>query len=923
MLKLLSIKTRITLLMVGLFGVGTCALIYAVSARLERELIEVVSAQQFAAASYIAADIDASLKFRLNLLSNAAQRLTPELVSRPERAAEFLRQRDALNELFKVGLVLISKEGKGIADYPYIPERRSSGEFRELSYFKEIMATGEGAIGTPGIGRVTKIPVIGMGVPVKNRNSEIVAILVGYTNLSDAMLFGQVEHMTIGRAGYVAIDDSKNRLIVASSDPKRIHRLEPIPAPGVNLLLDRFIAGYEGSGVTINSRQLKVLSSAKRIPTSNWIVQIVIPTNEAFAPVSNMKLITFSSNLFIIILMALLTRLIVRRAFRPIDHAITALEGIADHSTPIPPTDFNASNEVGALLTSLNKLVTGRNVSEQATRKMAMVFSNSNEAILITDAENKIVAVNPAFTNLTGYAEEDVIGQNPKLLSAGKTPIKLYQEMWSAIETTGHWQGELWDRRKTGEPYPKWLSISAVRDTAGDVEHYIGSFIDISERKASEERIRHLAYHDALTGLPNRFSLREKLGQAITFSRRSQQQLALMLIDLDHFKIVNDTLGHPIGDQLLVMVAERISAAVRDSDIVARLGGDEFVVVLTALTTTADVGGVAEKIVRDVSRPYSIDGQELVTGPSIGICIFPDNGTEIEDLLRDADMAMYHAKSQGRGNYQFFAEDMNLRIHERQALEKDLRAALKEDQFELHYQPQLDLRTGQLCGVEALVRWRHPIRGMVPPMDFIPLAEEVGLIGPLGEWIMSKACWQLAQWRMKGLTHIRMSVNLSSRQFKDSRLAERIYSTMHAVDLPPEMLDLEITESMSMEAPADAIALMRRLTAQGLSLSIDDFGTGYSSLAYLKLFPISTLKIDRSFVKDIETDKNDADICDVIVQLAHKLGLDVLAEGVETPDQLKFLFSIGCEKVQGYLISKPLPAAEAEAFIRRPPELRY
>jgi diguanylate cyclase (GGDEF)-like protein/PAS domain S-box-containing protein len=547
---------------------------------------------------------------------------------------------------------------------------------------------------------------------------------------------------------------------------------------------------------------------------------------------------------------------------------------------------------------------------------MATVFSNSNEAILIADATNRIIAVNEAFTRLTGYAAEDVLGQNPRILAAGNSPPELYREMWESLRDRGAWQGEMMDRRKSGEIFPKWLSISVVRDTNGQIVNFIGSFIDISERKATEERVRHLAHHDALTDLPNRFSLQERLGQAMNFARRSGQALALMLIDLDNFKSINDTLGHQTGDKLLIEVARRLTQSVRNSDIVARLGGDEFVVVLPDLDDPADAAHVADKILMAVSQPYQIDGNKLRTSPSIGICLFPDDAAQSEDLMKKADVAMYHAKAQGRGNYQFFTAELQQATLRRIAIENELRAAVERRQFELHYQPQLDLRTGRLSGVEALVRWRHPERGLIPPAEFIPTAEETGLIAPLGDWVLQEACRQLAAWQARGLSGLRMSVNLSAHQFLDPRLPQRIQEILAASGLSPEDLDLEVTESMSMHTPEDTVTMMEALTAHGMTLSIDDFGTGYSSLSYLKMFPIRTLKIDRSFVSDIETDPNDAQICDVAVLLAHKLELEAVAEGVETEAQLKHLLSIGCEKVQGYLISRPLPAENAETFIR-------
>ena len=565
--------------------------------------------------------------------------------------------------------------------------------------------------------------------------------------------------------------------------------------------------------------------------------------------------------------------------------------------------------------------ISERKQTEEHLRLLAMVFSNSNEAIIVTDAENRIVATNPAFTLLTGYQPEEVVGRNPSLLSAGNTPREVFSEMWASLQRDGAWQGELWDRRKSGEAYPKWLSISLVRDEDSTIRNYIGSFIDISELKATQERIRHLAHHDTLTNLPNRFSLHEKLEQAVAFCRRNRMQLALMLIDLDRFKTINDTLGHHAGDELLVEVARRLLGAVRDSDIVARLGGDEFVVALPGIGSPDDAAHLADKITREISRPYQICGQEQRTTPSIGICLFPDDSQQIGDLLKNADVAMYHAKAKGRGNYQFFTEDMNIATTRRMTIESDLRLALERQEFELHYQPQLELRSGTIVGVEALIRWRHPARGMVPPGDFIPIAEEIGMIASIGDWVLQEACRQLKDWQQKGIANIRMSINLSAVQFLDKTLPARICDLLAEHGLSAGLLDLEVTESMSMASPDESISAMKTMRNSGLTLSIDDFGTGYSSLAYLKLLPINTLKIDRSFVKDIESDPNDADICDVTVLLAHKLGLEVVAEGVETEAQLKFLLSIGCEKIQGYLISKPLPAPEAEAFIRNTPPM--
>jgi len=489
--------------------------------------------------------------------------------------------------------------------------------------------------------------------------------------------------------------------------------------------------------------------------------------------------------------------------------------------------------------------------------------------------------------------------------------------MWACLSESGFWQGELWDRRKDGRLYPKWATISVIRDETGQVSHYIGSFIDISERKIAEERIHRLAHHDALTGLLNRFSLENRLDQALFSARRENEELAVMFIDMDRFKTINDTLGHHVGDALLVEVGRRLRVGVRESDIVARLGGDEFVVVLTGMEAGMTAAHIAAKIVFALGQPYLIAGNELHSSPSMGISIFPSDGEDPETLMKNADTAMYHAKELGRNNYQFFTSAMNAAAGERLALERDLRAALTESQFEVHYQPQICTLDSRTCGVEALVRWRHPQRGLIPPLTFIPIAEETGLIEALGEWVLDEACRQWAEWRTQGISKLRMAVNLSAHQLRSPTLIERVGAIMAKHGLGSGDLELEVTESAAMDDPERAIGQLKALRELGVELAIDDFGTGYSSLAYLKLLPIQTLKLDRAFVRDIESDENDAAISAATLALARNLGLKVVAEGVETEGQRAFLAAHQCDFLQGYLFSKPLPADEATAFLTR------
>ena len=546
----------------------------------------------------------------------------------------------------------------------------------------------------------------------------------------------------------------------------------------------------------------------------------------------------------------------------------------------------------------------------------AKVFENSREAIVIADADNHIITVNQAFTKITGYLPEEVQGKNPKILASGEHGPDFYAAMWQSIRNAGHWQGEIWNRRKNGEVYPEWLSISSVSDEYGKLTHYIGIFADISELKAADERIRFLAQHDALTGLPNRSLLQDRLLQAMANAQRDKEQLAVLFLDLDHFKTINDSLGHHIGDRLLQQVAARLTASVRAIDTVSRQGGDEFVVVLVQLKNPSDAAQLARKILLAISQPYDIDGLELHVTPSIGIAVYPEDGEDTESLIKNADAAMYHAKENGRNNYQYFTENLNTRAFERLTLENSLRRALEHGELLLHYQPLVELPSGAIVGAEALIRWQHPDFGLVPPDRFIPVAEDTGLIVPIGEWVIQEACRQNKAWQDAGLPAIPVAVNLSAMQFRQKNLAEVIGQILVETGLDANYLELELTESAIMSAAESTTKIMHSFKSMGLRLSVDDFGTGYSSLGYLKHFPIDKLKIDRTFVRDVSTDPDDAAIASAVIALAHSLRLKVIAEGVENQEQLEFLLREGCDGAQGYYYSKPLPAAKMEESLR-------
>ncbi|MEW5770566.1 MAG: EAL domain-containing protein [Pseudomonadota bacterium] len=551
-------------------------------------------------------------------------------------------------------------------------------------------------------------------------------------------------------------------------------------------------------------------------------------------------------------------------------------------------------------------------------RLFATVFDSNPAAILITDRGNNIIAVNPSFTRLTGYSAEEALGRNPSLLKSGRHDMAFYRSMWHDLHANGEWSGEVWDRRKDGTIYPKWLHIRAVpnpcRGDAGPA-FYVASFTDESERKAAEEQIRKLAYHDVLTGLPNRLLLQDRLQHALASAQRGRHHLAVLFIDLDRFKNVNDSLGHAIGDELLKEVASRLRCCIRDVDTVARLGGDEFVVVLENLDEVGDVVGIANKIRTVFGLPITLESQTLHVSTSIGIALYPEDGADAETLMRNADTAMYQAKSAGRNNYQFFAPYMNEQAREKLALENTLQEALAHDEFELHYQPIIDLGTGAMVGAEALIRWQSPQRGTVPPDKFIPIAEETGCIVPIGDWVVRQVCRDLAAWCDDGLTPPRVSINLSPRQFRQPGLATRIRATLEATGVAAEQIEVEVTESALIERPELAAQWLQELKQLGIGIVVDDFGTGYSSLAYLKRFPIDKLKIDRSFVRDLLHDKSDREITLAVIALSHNLGLRVVAEGVEEQAQLDFLRAHGCDFAQGYLYGRPMRREQFTALM--------
>ncbi len=559
--------------------------------------------------------------------------------------------------------------------------------------------------------------------------------------------------------------------------------------------------------------------------------------------------------------------------------------------------------------------ISERRAVDEKLRLAATVFDSSAEGVCITNPLGNIVSVNAAFERITGYLAAEVLGKNPRLLNSGRHSTTFYSEMWHSIKRNGSWQGEIWNRRKSGEVYPELVTISEVRDEDKALKNYVAVFADITQIKDAQSQLEWLVHHDPLTSLPNRSLLDDRLTHAIGRARRAKSMVSILLLDLDGFKHVNDSLGHPAGDALLQAVGQRLKSLLGNENTVARMGGDEFAVVMEDVRHAGVMSDLAEQIIAVLAEPVELDGHSARISASLGIALYPQDGDDAVTLVRAADTAMYQSKQGGRNTYRFHRDDMAQAVRRRLELDHGLRRALAQNEFELWYQPQIELGSGRVIGLEALLRWRDPERGLISPLDFIPLAEENGLIVPLGEWVLRAACQQAKTWQMAGVAFGRMAVNVAAPQIEHGDFPALVVQVLLETGLPAHLLELEITESLLLNNADDALRVVSELRNMGIAMAIDDFGTGYSSLAYLKHLAIDKLKIDRTFVTDLPADAGNVAITRTIVALGHSLGLSVIAEGVESSASRDFLHAEGCAQGQGFLFSKPLPVAECTAWL--------
>lgn len=744
--------------------------------------------------------------------------------------------------------------------------------------------------------------------------------------LADDLSLG-LKSLRFGKTGYAFVINGQGKIILHPWLKGNIEALEDRYAASlfkriVDMKNGDFSYSWKDPGKDATAKKILFFNY---IPELDWIVGSTVYEEEIFQPLTELGKIIILIVLCALVLIIPLSLFLGASITRPLSK-LTQQMNLASEGDLSVSAEEDALGEIGLLGQHFNHYIqrllqanqkiraeiNDRIQAEQQLIIFRKAFENAVEGIYITDPAGNIMVVNQAVSEMTGYLPEEVIGKNVRLWKSGRHDPAFYSHLWETLLRTGCWTGEIWDQRKNGEVFPETLSISAIFNEDKEVTHYVAVFHDITEAKGQEERIRHQAYHDALTGLPNRTLANDRISVSIAHVKRGGTKLAVLFLDLDNFKNVNDTLGHDWGDQLLLQVANRLVAAVRDEDTVARLGGDEFLILVAAITAEKVAVDITQRILRSLAAPFYLGGVELFITASIGMAFYPQDGDTAGVLTKNADIAMYQAKTRGKNSYHLFTPDLSERIFFLQQLENNLRQAVANREFTVFLQPKVDPLRGEITGAEALVRWQKQDGTIINPADFIPLAEETGLIIALGEQVLENACKAIRRLNHLGHTHLSVSVNLSPHQFGQPNLVERILEILQKYEVPSSQLELEITETTMMTNLTKTIDTLNQLVSAGVSISIDDFGTGYSSLYYLKRFPIKTLKIDRSFIKDIVSDPNTALLVETIILMAHNLGIDVVAEGVESKEQLDWLTACGCELIQGFYYSKPLPV---EAFL--------
>ncbi len=910
-----SLKTRVVLAVALLFIGFASLLTWLVLRHFDQSFRQNLYHEQFVLASTLADTIDDKLRQSQAVLAQVATQVPLQALHKPQLAQEFLDQKTSLKAFFTNGILLIDAQGRVVAESPYIPGRRGR-DVSGLEVFKVVTETRQPYISRPFTSvRAMGRPVITMAIPLFDAQGAMVGRLHGSIELLGRNFLSDLNDFKLGQTGYVSLF-TKDRIFISNRNPTRI--LQPIVLPGLNPLVDRAIEGFEGSDTVTNSRDVEVITSFKHLSTVPWILSMNLPVSEATEPLQQARsflLLAIAAGTAVVVL---LIWLVMRKALAPLGALTQHVRELQHKQGEARQLRLPASGEIGALVQTFNRMVQAQDEQRQHLQDSETRFRSlaemSTDWYWEQDTRYRFTLMSRGLdkTGVDTYLgwtrwEMPIVGVSDEQWAEHRAMLDRHEPFRNFVYQVRTMEGEL-----------RTFSISGVPmfDEQGLFTGYRGIGSDITDRKSAEQRIEYLAYHDTLTGLPNRLLVQDRFEQAMAQAERSHSKVALVYLDLDNFKSINDTLGHAAGDEFLKEVARRLRSCVRDSDTISRQGGDEFLLVLRDLPDSEVVQAIIMKIMERLQEPLRIDTQDLASSASLGVAIAPDDGRDFETLRKKADLAMYRSKESGRNTYHFFDPTMDAEAGEHLLMRNGLRRALERQEFVLHYQPQYELTSGALTGVEALIRWMHPELGLVAPGRFIGVAEESGLIVPMGDWVLRQACEQAMAWQRAGLPALTMAVNLSAIQFKRGNVEQSVSRALAESGLAPQLLELELTESILLQNVESVLTSVRQLKQMGVKLAIDDFGTGYSSLSYLKRLDIDKLKIDQSFVRDLATDPDDEAIVRAIIQMARSLNLKTIAEGVETEDMRSRLQTFGCDAAQGYLYSRPVPAEDIERLLR-------
>jgi diguanylate cyclase (GGDEF)-like protein/PAS domain S-box-containing protein len=917
-LRLTSLKTRVVLAVALLFVAFAGLLTWLTLRHFDQNFRANLYQQQFVLASTLANSIDDKLDLSLKLLDATARQLPPQALRNVQEAQIFLDKQSALLTIFNNGLLLISEQGRVIAESPFQPGRRGR-DLSGLPIFKAVNETRKPYMSGPFPSlRAQGRPAITLCIPIFGTQGNIVAYLFGSIELTGHSLLSGLSEFKLGRGGYVSLF-TRNRIFISHRNPERI--LKPIASPGTNVLVDRAIEGFEGSGITTTSYGVKVVSSLKQLQMAPWVLGVNLPLSEAeesLAEARRYLLLAIAGGTLVVVG---LIWLVMRRALAPLAELTRHVHELPRKLGKDRQLALQSEDEIGTLVQSFNSLVVNLDRQQQTLQDSEARFRSlaemSTDWFWEQDEAFRFVQVSQGIYNADMVPHLGHTRWDQPVVSPDEEGWAEHRALLERHETFHDFIYQVRDSHGMVRTFN--ISGIPIFDKEGQFRGYRGVGSDISDRTAAKQRIEYLAYHDALTGLPNRLLVQDRFVQAMAQAERHHTRVALVYLDLDNFKSINDSLGHAAGDELLKGVARRLRESVRDSDTISRQGGDEFLLLLSDLPDTEIVSTIVIKIMEKLQEPLRLENMDVATSASIGVAIGPQDGRDFETLRKKADMAMYRSKEAGRNTYHFFDPTMDAEAGEHLLMRNGLRRALERDEFLLHYQPQYDLADGRLIGVEALIRWQHPELGLVAPGRFIGVAEESGLIVPMGDWVLRQACQQAVRWQRAGLPPLTLSVNLSAIQFKRGNVEQSVTQALVASGLAPGLLELELTESILLQNVESVLTCVRALKQLGVKLAIDDFGTGYSSLSYLKRLDVDQLKIDQSFVRDLASDPDDAAIVRAIIQMAHSLNLRTIAEGVETETIRDLLQAFGCDAAQGYLYSRPVPATEIEQLLRQAP----